>query len=512
MAEAAENLLKSGEVSAMIRQGFISSPRLSPTSSPPPPATATAVHPSPPRPSVPSPKSPTLFEMITHEDLARRVSSRTHPSGDQKRLRLLERIAAMIAKEGPGDVELSVSSGDGFRVPIAVHRRVLAAGSRFFAEKLAGIGGWPGRPVMVEICDCDDAEVYVEVVGLMYSTDLRRSLAGEDVERVLGLLKVSVDIKFDDAISACLDHLEAIPWSEDEEEKVMSTLSKLRIQQLHESIERVLQRVSVEPSTSANADSIVVNVLHGVLQAKDKKARRDMKALIARLLRGDLNQSDIHYKNLEVPRETLYQLCHKRMDCLMLLLSEAANIVEGQGDRAALMGEVAREADNVQWLVDILIDKRIADEFVSLWANQSGLATCHSKIPCIYRFEISMITAQLCVAIGKGQILVSKDAKVSLLRTWLEALFEDFGWMKRTSRTFNKKMVEDGLSATILTLPMAEQQTILLRWFDCFLNKGDDCPNIQRAFEIWWRRAFIKQYAGEHDHSHLQMVDSDNHI
>lgn len=97
----------------------------------------------------------------------------------------------MIAKEGPGDVELYVSSGDGFRVPIAVHRRVLAAGSRFFAEKLAGIGGWPGRPVMVEICDCDDAEVYVEVVGLMYSTDLRRSLAGDDVERVLGLLKVT---------------------------------------------------------------------------------------------------------------------------------------------------------------------------------------------------------------------------------------------------------------------------------------------------------------------------------
>ncbi|RZS18623.1 hypothetical protein BHM03_00050940 [Ensete ventricosum] len=478
MAGTAENLLKSGEVSAMIRQGFISSPRLSPTSSPPPPATAAAVHPSPPRPSVPSPKSPTLFEMITQEDLARRASSRPHPSGDQKRLRLLERVAAMIAKEGPGDVELSVSSGDGFRVPMSVHRRVLAAGSRFFAEKLAGIGGGPGCPVMVEICDCDDAEVYVEVVGLMYSADLRRNLAGEDVEKVLGLLK-----------------LEAIPWSEDEEGKVMSTLPKLQIQQLHESIERVLQRVSVEPSTSANADSIVVNVLHGVLQAKDKKARRDMKALVARLIRGDLNQSDIHYKNLEVPRETLYQLCHKRMDSLVLLLSEAANIVEGQGDRAALMGEVAREADNVQWLVDILIDKRIADEFVGLWANQSGLATCHSKIPCMYRFEISMITTQLCVAIGKGQILVSKDAKVSLLRTWLEALFEDFSWMKRTSRTFNKKMVEDGLSATILTLPMAEQQAILLRWFDCFLNKGDDCPNIQRAFEIWWRRAFIRQYA-----------------
>ncbi|KAG6492573.1 hypothetical protein ZIOFF_047536 [Zingiber officinale] len=625
MAAVAESLLKSGEVSAMIRQGFISSPRLSPTSSPPPtpPATvsgssAVASVPSPPPPSFPAPRTTTLFEMIAQE------GGQHRPPLRPKQLDLQERIAAILSSKGPSDVKLSVSSGNGMRIRMAAHRQVLTARSRFFAEKLVGICGRPGsRPVVVEICECDDAEVYVEAVGLMYSDDLRRMLAGENVSKVLGLFQrvsdvairskddcstrddlatvggkggvdyvldfagdiwsfvdigeewydtfdgllssrsndfrqmplgrkvfghlgacgrlestifraiqyafayaidcyirshvgmglecqVSVDIKFDEGISACLEYLEAIPWSEYEEEKVISILGKLHIQQLREPIREIFQRVSVQPSTFANADPIFLGILDGVLQSKDKKARRDIKTLISGLLKEDVNQSNIQYNKLDVSKDSLYYLCQKCLDHLMQLFSEAANI-ENVADRASLMGEVAREADNVQWLVDILINKRIADEFVALWADQSELSTCHSKIPCMYRFEISRITAQLCVAIGRGRILVSKDAKISLLRTWLEALYDDFGWMKRACRDFDKKMVEDGLCATILTLPMVEQQSILLRWFDCFLNNGDNCPNMQRAFVVWWRRAFVRQYQGDQASTQLQNVVSDDH-
>ncbi|XP_042408479.1 BTB/POZ domain-containing protein At5g60050-like [Zingiber officinale] len=512
MAVVAENLLKSGEVSAMIRQGFISSPRLSPASSPPPklPATASgsseaSAFPSPLRPSFPAPRTTTLFEMMAQEGAPLRPPMRTQQHD------LQERIAAVLASKGPSDLKLSVSSSNGMRIRMAAHRRVLTARSRFFAEKLAGIcGRTSSRPVVVEICECDDAEVYVEAVGLMYSDDLRRMLAGEDVEKVLGLLQVSVDIKFDEGISACLDYLEAIPWSEYEEEKVTSIIGKLHIQQLSEPVREILQRVSVEPSSFANADSIFLGIFDGILQSKDKKARRDMKTLISSLLKEDVNHSNAQYNKLDVSKESLYYLCHKCLDHLMQLFSEAAN-VECLGDRASLMNEVAREADNVQWLVDILINKRIADEFVVLWGDQRELSTCHSKIPCMYRFEISRITAQLFVALGRGQILVSKDAKISLLRTWLEALYDDFGWMKRACREFDKKMVEDGLCATILTLPMVEQQSILLRWSDCFLSNGDNCPNMQRAFEVWWRRAFVRQYTGDPNNSQLQNVVSDDH-
>ncbi|XWS71760.1 hypothetical protein CRYUN_Cryun03dG0166500 [Craigia yunnanensis] len=503
--------MASREVSTMIKQGFISDPTLcfsfspsrttstkthsrlySPSSSPPPPTEST-------RPS----HNPTLFEMMSNEH---HLDSKTI---EESRKKTQSRVAKFLTELkicsfnnwglGSGDVKLTVVSRDGYRVSMDVHRRVLSEKSRFFAEKLSQRRE-KGVSHTVEISECDDVEVYVETVVLMYCDDLKKRLIGENVNKVLALLKISAAIMFDAGISSCLEYLEAVPWSEDEEDKIISHLSQL---ELHSSMTEVLQRVSSEPSTSARADDVFLKLLSGVLQAKDDKARREMKTLISGLFKEDSFDDD---NRLDVSKDTLYHLCHRCLSSLVLCLSEATCMDSSWRDRGVLMAEIAREADNLQWIVDILIDKRIANDFVKLWADQSELAELHSKIPTMYRHEISRITAQLCIAIGRGNILVPKDSRFSLLSTWLEALYEDFGWMRRASRSVDKKLVEDGLSQTILTLSLRQQQVILLGWFDRFLNKGDDCPNIRRAFEVWWRRAFIRRYADVQDNSQLQIT------
>lgn len=210
-AAAADHILKSGDVSAMIRQGFLSSPtspaaRISPAASPPPASHSLSSSTTPPPPlPLPPPTTTTaaattttLFDMIAEEERYRHLQTPAlralpAPSGSQKRTRLQERVAAILAggkypDGGAGDVELTVSSGDGFRVSMTVHRSVLAAHSRFFAEKLAGAPA--GAAHAVEICDCDDAEVYVEAVALMYCHQPRRKLTGETISKILALLKV----------------------------------------------------------------------------------------------------------------------------------------------------------------------------------------------------------------------------------------------------------------------------------------------------------------------------------
>lgn len=207
---AAENALKSREVSAMIRQGFISDPTLtfspsrsitrvySPSSSlsktlssPPPPfSPSTQTHQGPTRQS--QSQSQTLYAMMSEEQ------SRESKFSDDKRRKLQDRVWKLLdeapfgnpkSEESPGDVKLTVVSKDGFRVSVDVHKSVLASKSRFFAEKLHHDRGVSHS---VEISDCDDVEIYVETVVLMYSDDLRKRLMGEEVSKVLGLLKVSV--------------------------------------------------------------------------------------------------------------------------------------------------------------------------------------------------------------------------------------------------------------------------------------------------------------------------------
>lgn len=407
---------------------------------------------------------------------------------------------------GLRDVKIGISSRDGFKVVMDVHRSVLIEKSRYFAEKFKQDHD-EGMLVSVEICDCDDVEVYVETIVLMYCDDLKPKLLKEGVDKVLDLLKVSSAIMFDTGINACLGFLEAVPWSEDEEEKVVSVLDQL---QLHDSADEVLQRVASEPSTSARGDDIFSQLLSGVLQAKDDKARREMKVLISGLLKDETLKHKNHRKNsIDVSSEILYQLCHQCLSSLISCLSEAESVDESERDKGAFKVEIGREADNLQWIVDIMIEKKLGEGFVKLWADQKELVSLHSKLPAMYRYEISRVTAQLCIAIGRGQILVARDARFSLLCTWLEALYEDFRWLKRGCRSLDKKLVEDGLGQTILTLSLAQQQVILLNWFNRFVNRGDDYPNIQRAFEVWWRRAFIRQYPSDKDHTNLQITVCD---
>ena len=144
-----------------------------------------------------------------------------------------------------------------------------------------------------------------------------------------------------------------------------------------------------------------------------------------------------------------------------------------------------------------MADRRSAEEFAAAWAAQEELAELHRRIPLVARHLVSRVTARLFVAIGRGEVLPEKEIRRKLLRIWLPALMEDYNWMQQRRRSFDGKMVEEGIGRTILTLPLEEQESALLTWLGAFLKAGDGCPNLQRAFEVWWRRSFIRPYSAE---------------
>uniref|UniRef100_A0A5B7B4J4 BTB domain-containing protein n=1 Tax=Davidia involucrata TaxID=16924 RepID=A0A5B7B4J4_DAVIN len=468
--------------------------------------TAGLLNPMSPPPLVDKTRSsPTLFEMMASEpDCHPRTQIPTtnaavpfpklQISAQDKQVLMQQRLLDILVCRSPGnlfndptssDVKLTLSSMDGLSVSMNVHRHILVAHSRFFAVKLSDRWSKQQRtsnPYIVEIADCDDIEVYIDTLRLMYCKDLRKKLMKEDVSRVLGILKVSAAIGFDAGVLSCLEYLEAAPWAEDEEEKVASLLSELRLEGV--GAMEVLKRVSVDVTAGVEEgndnEEVLLKLLQLVLEGKDEKARREMKGLVSKMLRENSSQNDLR-------KESLYSACD---GCLQLLRHHFLRAAEAN---LKDVGQIARQADNLHWILDILIDRQIAEDFLKTWASQSELSDAHSKVPAIHRYEVSRVTARLFVGIGKGQLLASKDARCLLLQTWLVPFYEDFGWMRRALKGLDRHLIEDGLSNTILTLPLAWQQEILMSWFDRFLNSGDDCPNIQRGFEVWWRRAFWRR-------------------
>ncbi|KAI3708038.1 hypothetical protein L2E82_37043 [Cichorium intybus] len=154
---------------------------------------------------------------------------------------------------GFGDVKLTITTRDGFIVSMGVHRKVLASRTQFFKEKL-------GRRTCSHHWDS---------LSLVFKTQLFIHIDVCDA------------LKFNDGISSCLEYLEVVPWSEEEEERVISNLNELN---LHNDRD-VLQRVTLEPSTFSRINDILLRLLTEVLQAKDEKAHKDIETLIFRLVK-----------------------------------------------------------------------------------------------------------------------------------------------------------------------------------------------------------------------------------
>lgn len=304
-------------------------------------------------------------------------------------------------------------------------------------------------------------------------------------------MQVAEIIGFSTCIQSCLEYLEAVPWvGDEEEEKVVSTI--LRLQDEGIGVNPVLKRVSSD-NTKAPKDNTLSHIIELVLKSNEEKGRREMKSVVLKLLRENNNVPS----NSSICKEMIYTSCRSCLDSLLSLFKQAAeldNADKSSNNKESIVKHIALEADNLSWLLEVLIDKQAADEIAVMWGNQQELAVLHTKLPIVSRYHVSCISARLYVAIGRGEMLPGKDTRQLLLQTWLQPLINDYCWLQHGCRSFDGKVVEEGIGRTILTLPLEDQQSIMLSWLGSFLKIGDKCPNLQRSFEVWWRRTFIRPY------------------
>ncbi|XLS57049.1 hypothetical protein HN51_006804 [Arachis hypogaea] len=403
---------------------------------------------------------------------------------------LPKKVAIEFGEAGTCDMKVVLLGKQGFCVKLNVHRDVLREKSSFFAEKFSELGGISS---CLQIEDCEDVEIYVETVGLMYCKEMKQRLMKQNVSRILRILKVAESLGFSSCIQSCLDHLEAVPWvGEEEEEKVVSTVLRLKGEGI--GVNPVLKRVSPEIS-NAQKDTLS-HILELVLKSNEERGRREMKSIVLKLLREN-NSLPGSTGSADICNDMIYRSCRSCLDSLLSLFKQAAeaDVPDTPSiSRESILKQIALEADNLSWLLEILVDKQAADEFALMWANQEELATLHGKLPIVARYHISCISGRLYVGIGRGELLPSKNTRLSLLQTWLQPLINDYNWLQHGCRSFDRKLVEEGIGRTILTLPLEDQQSILLSWVGSFLKTGDGCPNLQRAFEVWWRRTFVRPY------------------
>lgn len=110
---------------------------------------------------------------------------------------LPRKVAIEFGEPGTSDMKVILLGKQGFCVKLSVHKNVLIEYSSFFADKLSE---QQSSLSCLEIDDCEDIEIYVETVGLMYCKEMKQRLIKQSVSRVLRILKVNCETKITDFI------------------------------------------------------------------------------------------------------------------------------------------------------------------------------------------------------------------------------------------------------------------------------------------------------------------------
>ncbi|KAK9167184.1 hypothetical protein Scep_002375 [Stephania cephalantha] len=403
-------------------------------------------------------------------------------------------------KNGNGgcyDVRLSLKGKNGECVVLEMDSVVLVENSCVFAKLVSDCrksSGCSANLCRIEVPDVEKLSVYVETIELMFEGDVMRRLVKMGVSRAIDVLEVAASIMFTKGVSSCLKYLEAVPWTEGEEERLKKLFETYKFDETTKG--DVLSRLYSEEQINSQ-EHMAMQLVCSVTNGTDVNARTELKSFVM----GLLSKSSIYQKSLPgLNKEDLYVVCQSCLGSLVKLFEEASEATSPQRKPTKpktakpLIERISRQVDNVNWLLDILLEQQLAEHFVDVWANESELLRMHKTVSPMVRYEISRISAAVFVALGRGKLQCPTETRCRFVEAWFEPMMSDFGWLRRCKKGLDIKLLEDAIGQLLLTLPMKLQQQLFMEWLFSYSKQGREFPNLAKAFQTWGRRSIFRSH------------------
>ncbi|KHN34076.1 BTB/POZ domain-containing protein [Glycine soja] len=372
---------------------------------------------------------------------------------------------------------------------VEVESEVLGANSEVFAGLIADCKRGVGGATM----EVENLGVFRDTIELMFEDDDRitKTLINVGVSRSIDILEVSAGIVFAKGVRCCLKYLEAVPWTEEEEEKLRSLFTRFEFDDA--TTRDILGRLYLNDSVDSRPN-VAQQLVWSISTCEDANARNEMKSLV----KGLLCKSSVYEKNhLDLSKEDLYAVCDSCLSSLISLFEEASDTTPPErlmkkDSNKPLIERISRQVDNINWLLEIMLDGQVAEDFVDIWAHQQQLLKMHDIASPMIRYELSRVSAILFVAMGTRKLQCPLEARSGLLQAWFGPMLLDFGWLQRCRKGLDMRTLEEAMGQTLLTLPLKQQYVLFMEWFRHFSRHGTECPNMSKAFQIWWRRSFLR--------------------
>ncbi|KAJ6813528.1 putative BTB/POZ domain-containing protein [Iris pallida] len=338
---------------------------------------------------------------------------------------------------------------------------------------------------------------YVSVLRRLYSNDLSAPVSS--VPAALSLLPPALHLLFDDLLSSLVRFLEAVPWSDSEEDLLLSLLPSLPQPLSQQLLSRIL------PVSESSSEEMLFTLVHSALHSHPKAAR--VKAFVAGLLRDHPYRASV--------RRILDRAFLSALESLRGLMGEYASpdfrVTEDDDETEALqrlnLHSALANARYLLWLVERMIELRVADAAAGEWGEQGVLAADLQKtflddawrniapgLPAL----VMRCTSRLANAVAAGNILAPRQVRMKLVKNWLPVLnvCQDIVSPTPSGHKMLYQELEETFLRIISTLPMSDAQELLQECLSFSTHDVDDCPHLLGAFKTWFRRANRQPHDG----------------
>ncbi|KAH7835250.1 hypothetical protein Vadar_024390 [Vaccinium darrowii] len=405
----------------------------------------------------------------------------------------------------PFDDSEFVSAVDQPDVQVYLHSHVLTR-SKYFAALLSD--RWQSESVNNEgDCETIDMKIHrfnlgvsavtgsidnhLTVLQLLYTSDFSNAI--NSVSTALHVLPVALELLFEDCVRSCVRFLEAVPWTEEEERRVVSLMPFLSEEESKELLSRV----------SPVKDELSEEMLYGLILTALHTANHNYpnmafaKAFVAKLLRD--------FSSKESARRVLDRAFEASLKIVKECLEEYSS-PDFRGDHNETeaiqrlnLHKAVTDGRHVLWLVERMIELRVADTAVKEWSEQSEFTADLQRAfrddvwrniaPALPAVLIRS-TCKLANAVVAGNVLAPREVRMNLVKDWLPVLIV---CKDNISNMPTQKLLYLELEETFLkiisTLPMSDAQELLQQCLSFSTRNVEDCPHLVNAFSTWFRRA-----------------------
>lgn len=408
-------------------------------------------------------------------------------------------VVKKLGEQRTSDLIVRLRTTDGRDDWIYSHSSVLSKKSKYFSIRLSDeqphCHTVDSRKCIELICKESDVDYHVTLLRLLYVDNNSVIDMCHNVKNALGILKAAKNLGCNDIVAKCVQYIEAVPWEENEEEEILTTIPRLG-EEFLPILARLLP-VDTEAIVRVFLSAVWAATLPGRVLAEPPahplnlktSAQEQVEYMLAEDDDAPLLVADEQVK-MEV-KKCFLELFKTFKVAMMSLLHDDSQLSEDL---------VLEKSSDLVWASRVLPKLSLLPELVMCWgeATDDIIEVLDSeKLKVIFwetKLKILEITGRVIEAVGYGSVIIPSSQRTHLVKVWLP-------YIRKTKPLLDLQFSHEKVAATmdgelcqsmeaafvslVLSLPSGDQAEILASWLQ---TDEAQFPDLSEAFEVWCYR------------------------